>query len=53
MCENIGFPEFIYLEKIHQPKLEAITNTESIEKQLKDKQHENRAQRSSVLRFAE
>ncbi len=53
MCENLGFPEFIYLEKIHQPKLEAITNTERIEKQLKDIQHDNRAQRSSVLKFAE
>jgi hypothetical protein len=53
MCENLGFPEFIYLEKIHQPKSEAITNTEKIEKQLTEKHHDVRVQGSSVLKFAE
>lgn len=53
MCENLGFADFIYLEKIHQPRLEAIANTEQIEKQLTNKQQENRAIGIKVIKFAE
>ena len=53
LCENLGFTDFIYLEKVHQPKLEAIANSERIEKQLMDKQQESRAHGFQVLKFAE